>query len=136
MRSILIAILLSGIVLIGASSCATVPKEPLSTGELRLLSVSVPEKEKIKAHSPFVANIEFEADGNPEIKEACFYFSGDGPKCFNVRDVSYALQGNIRVQIYSTNAGSRLLECYVVYIRDGKVQRTNVVKTYFRTTPP
>ena len=136
MRSILLTILSGGIVLIGASSCATVPKEPLSTGELRLLSVSVPEKEKIKAHSPFVVNIEFEAEGNPEIKEACFYFSGDGPQCFNVRDESYGLERNIRLQIYSKNPGSRLLECYVVYIQDGKVQRTNVVKTYFRTAPP
>ena len=134
MSSILIPILLSGIVLLGASSCATVPV-PLSTGELRLLSVSVPEKEKIKVHFPFVVDINFEADGYPEIKEACFYFSGDGPQCFKAKDVNYGSQGPIKVQIHTKNAGSRLLECYVLYIRDGKVQRTNMVKTYFRITP-
>ncbi|MGZ3524945.1 MAG: hypothetical protein ACXU9L_09155 [Thermodesulfobacteriota bacterium] len=134
MRSILIPILLSGIVLLGVSSCATVPV-PLSTGELRLLSVSVPEKEKIKVHFPFVVDINFEADGYPEIKEACFYFSEDGPHCFKPKNVNYVSPGTISVQIYTTNAGSRLLECYVVYIRDGKVQRTNMVKAYFRTTP-
>jgi hypothetical protein len=56
-----------GAVLLGISSCATVPAKPLSTGELRLLSMSVPEKENIKVHFPFVVNINFEADGNPEI---------------------------------------------------------------------
>jgi len=55
-----------GAVLLGISSCATVPAKPLSTGELRL-SISVPEKENIKVHFPFVVNINFEADGNPEI---------------------------------------------------------------------
>ena len=36
MRSILITVLLSGVVLLIASSCATVPKEPLASGEVRL----------------------------------------------------------------------------------------------------
>ncbi len=136
MKSLWITFLLSGILLSGVFSCATVSQEPLSTGEVRLLSLVVPEKEKTKVRSPFVANIKFEADGSPEIKEACFFFSGNGPRCFNVTDANYVSPGNIRVQISTSNAGSRLLECYVVYIRDGKVHRTNTVKTYFNTTPP
>ncbi len=136
MRSSWIAFLLSGILLLGVSSCATVSKEPLPSGDVRLISVSVPEKEKIKVHFPFVVNIKFESDGGPEIKEACFSFSGDGPRCFKATDVNYGSPGNIKAQIYFSNAGSRLLECYVVYVRNGKVQRTNVVKTYFRTAPP
>ena len=36
MRSLLIIILLSGIVLVGASSCATMSKAPLASGEVRL----------------------------------------------------------------------------------------------------
>jgi len=39
MRSVLIGMLLSGIVLSMACSCATVPKEPLAPGEIRLLSM-------------------------------------------------------------------------------------------------
>ena len=130
-----ISILVCGMVLMGLYSCATVPKGPLSAGEVRLLSVSVPEKENIKPHSRFAVNIKFDADGHPEIKTACFYFSGNGPRCFNVTDVNYD-QGSIRIQVYTENTGSRLLECYVVYMQDGKAQKTNLVKTYFRTTPP
>ncbi len=135
MRYRSISILFGGIVLMIIFSCASVPKESLCTDEVRLLSVSVPEKENVKAHSPFAVNIKFEADGTPAIKTACFYFSGNGPRCFNVTDVNYG-RGDIRVKVYTENPGSRLLECYVVYIRDGKAQRTNQVKSYFRTTPP
>lgn len=136
-RSLSIFLLMMiGAVSFGISSCATVPEKPLSAGELRLLSVSVPEKEKVKVHYPFAVNIHFEADGAPEIKMACFYFSGDGPHCFKVIDVTYGSPGMIRVQAYTGKEGSRLLECYVVYVREGKAQPTNMVKTYFRDAPP
>jgi len=78
MRSILIAVLIGGVVILSISSCATVPKEPLASGELRLLSMQVPMKEDIKVNFPFMANINFEADSKPEIRTACFSFSGDG----------------------------------------------------------
>ena len=78
MRSILIAVLVGGVVILSISSCATVPKEPLASGELRLLSMQVPMKEDIKVNFPFMANINFEADSKPEIRTACFSFSGDG----------------------------------------------------------
>jgi len=124
-----------GAVLLGISSCATGPTKPLPPGELRLLSMLLPEKENIRLHLPFVVNISFEADGEPEIRAACFDFSGDGPHCFKVIDVNYGSPGTIKVQIHTKNAGSRLLECYVLYIRDGKIQPTNVVSTYFRVIP-
>jgi hypothetical protein len=41
-----------GAILIGISSCATVPAKPVASGELRLLSILVPEKEKIKVNFP------------------------------------------------------------------------------------
>jgi hypothetical protein len=135
MKSISIAFLMIGAVLLGISSCATVPTKPLAPGELRLLSMLLPEKENIRVNLPFVVNISFEADGKPEIRTACFYFSGDGPYCFKVTDVNYGSPGTIKVQIHTKNAGSRLLECYVLYIRDGKIQPTNVVSTYFRVIP-
>jgi hypothetical protein len=34
---------------------------------IQLLKISLREKENIKLHFPFVVNINFEADGNPEI---------------------------------------------------------------------
>ncbi len=135
MRSLSISFLMIGAILLGISSCATVPEKPLSAGELRLLNASVPEKEKVKVHYPFVVNINFEADDTPEIKMACFYFSGDGPHCFRVTDVSYGSPGTISVQVYSGKEGARFLECYVVYVRDGKAQPSNMVSAYFRAAP-
>jgi hypothetical protein len=121
-----------GAVLLGVASCATVPTKPLALGELRLLSILVPEKEKIKISLPFAVNISFEAEGNPEIRSACFYFASDGPHCFKVSEVDYGSPGTIKMQIHTKNPGSRLLECYVLYIRDGKIQPTNTVSTYYR----
>jgi hypothetical protein len=134
MKLILIAVLMIGAVLLGISSCATVPK-PLAPGELRLLSMHVPEDEKIKVNTPFGVIINFEADGEPEIRTACFYFSGDGPHCYKVTDVIYGSPGTIKIQIHTKDVGSSHLECYVGYIRDGKIQPTNVISTHFSIAP-
>jgi hypothetical protein len=131
MRSVSIAALMMGAVLLGISSCATVPTNPLAPGELRLLSMLVPEKQNIRVNLPFAVNIRFEAEGEPEIRAACFYFAGDGPHCFKVTDVNYGSPGTIKVQIRTKNSGSHLLEAYVLYIQDGKIQPTNAVRTYF-----
>ena len=135
MRFTSISLLMIGAILLAVSSCATVATKPLAPGELRLLSMVVPEKEKIRVNLPFVVNISFEADGQPEIRTACFYFAGDGPHCFKVTDVNYGSPGAMRLQIHTQNPGSRLLEVYVLYIRDGKIQATNVVSTYLRPIP-
>jgi hypothetical protein len=95
----------------------------------------VPEEEKIKVNIPFVVNINFEADGEPEIRSACFYFSGEGPHCFKVTDVNYGSPGTIKIQIHTKDLSSSHLECYVGYIRDGKIQPTNVISTHFRIPP-
>ena len=135
MKSISTAVLITGAALLGISSCATVSNKPLAPGELRLLSMLVPEKQNIRVNLPFVVNIRFEAAGEPEIRAACFYFAGDGPHCFKVTDVNYGLRGTIKVQIHTQNPGARLLKGYVLYIRDGKIQPTNMVSTYFRAIP-
>jgi hypothetical protein len=123
-----IGALVMGAVLLGISSCASVETQPLAPGELRLLSMAVPEWEKIGGNSPFMVHISFEADGKPEIRSACFEFSGDGPYCFKVSDMNYGSPGTIRVQIKTTNPGGHL-KGYVSYIRGGKVETTNVVST-------
>jgi hypothetical protein len=136
MKSISIPVLMIGAILLGISSCVTVPTKPLAPSELRLLSMHVPEEENIKVNIPFVVNIKFEADGEPEIRAACFYFSGDGPHCFKVTDVSYGSPGTIKIQIHTNDLGFGHLDCYVGYIRDGKIQPTNVISTHFRFRIP
>ena len=131
MRTVLIIILLGGIVLLGVSSCATVPKEPLASGEVRLLSIGVPGTVIFKETS-FPVNVFFEAVGNPQIKRTCFSESGEEPYCFDASDVSYftlATKRAFRVYLPGLNVGSHRVECYVEYIRDGETRKTNVVFT-------
>ena len=127
-RLILLTILLSGIVLLGAS-CATVSKAPLAPGELRLLSMDVVGG-GVEAYSSFAVNVFFE--GPPKIKRACFYESGEEPSCFDTSNISYLTLGAKRAfQVYlpGLSAGSHMVECYAEYIRDGETQKTNVVFT-------
>jgi len=129
MRSMLMIILLSEIVLVGASSCATMSKAPLTSGELRLLSIDVVGA-GVEANSSFAVNVFFEAAGNPKIRRACFYESGEEPSCFDVSDRSYLILGTKRAfQVYlpGINVGSHRVECYVEYVRDGETRKTNVV---------
>jgi hypothetical protein len=127
--------LISGIVILLISSCATVPTKPLAPGELRLLNLQVAERGEIRLNFPFMVYINFEAEGKPEIRTACFYFSGDGPYRSKVTDVSYGSPGTIKVQVRAKISGSHALESYVYYLRDGKVQPTNVVNCQIRVIP-
>lgn len=127
MKLKLLAVLTGGISLLLVSSCATLPKGPLASGELRLLSIYVQGRENIRANLPFIVNLNFEADGEPEVRTACFYFSDDGPYCFKVKDITYGSPGVVKVEVRTKNHGSHILEGYALYIRDGKIQPTNVV---------
>jgi hypothetical protein len=131
MRSILITILMGGIVLL-VPSCATVTTGSLGSGELRLLSMKTSERLEIKVNVPFEVNMSFEADGNPEIRTACFYWAGDGPYCFKAMDVNYGSPGTIKVKLVLTRTGFHALESYVVYTREGKGQTSNVVSANIR----
>ena len=124
MRSILTTILLGGIVLLGASSCATLSKAPLTSGEVRLLSIDVVGA-GVEANSSFAVNVFFQAAGNPKIKRACFYESGGKPSCFDLSDLSYVTLGTKRAfQVYlpGLDIGSHRVECYAEYIRDGETR--------------
>jgi hypothetical protein len=131
MRSILITMLMGGIALIG-SFCATVPTKPLAPGELRLLNMNTSERMEIKRNVPFEVKIDFEADGKPEIRTACFYWGGDGPHCFKVTDVDYGSPGTIKVKLTLIRPGFHALESYIVYTREGKGEPTNIVSTNLR----
>jgi hypothetical protein len=134
MRSTWVTVLVGGVVILLASSCATVPTEPLASGELRLLSMHA-ERGDIRVNFPFVVNINFEADSKPEIRTACFYFSGDGPYCLKVTDVNYGSPGTVKLQVRAKNSGSHALESYVLYIKDGKTQPTNIIGCQIRVIP-
>jgi hypothetical protein len=131
MRTILIIILLGGIVILGVSSCATVPTGPLASGEVRLLSIDVPGA-GVEENTFFAVNIFFEAVGNPQIKRVCFSESREKPYCFDVSSVSDFTLGSKRAfQVYlpGLSIGSHRVECYAEYIRDGETQKTNMVFT-------
>jgi hypothetical protein len=125
---LLIAFLMGGMILL-ISSCATVPAGALAPGEVRLLRIDVPHEVGIKRNMPFAVDIIFEADGKPEIRTACFYWSGDGPNCFKVLDVRYGSPGTINVEPRAKISGSYVLETYVLYIRDGKTQPTKIISS-------
>jgi hypothetical protein len=118
---------MGGVMLLG-SSCATAPT-PLAPGEVRLLRIDVPNEVGIKKSLPFTVNIVFEADGKPQIKTACFSFSGDGPYCSKVLDVDYGSPGTISAEPRATMSGMYALEVYVLYIRNGKTQPTRKIST-------
>jgi len=127
-NSLLIVVLMGGVILL-ICSCATVPPGPLAPGEVKLLRIDVPYEGSIKKNLPFKVNIIFEADGKPEIRTACFYWSGDGPNCFKVQDVSYGSPGTINVDPRAKSSGSYVLETYILYIRDGKTQLTKRISS-------
>jgi hypothetical protein len=129
MKSILIAVLMGGVVLSVVSSCATVPTGPLAPGEVRLLSIDVRRNEPITRNISYLVDIIFEAKGEPQIKRACFYWSGDGPHCFEVTNVSFGLQRAFQLYLPGLGSGLYRLECYAQYIRDGETRKTNVVST-------
>ena len=119
---------------LSAHSCATVPAEPMTPGEMRLLKIQAPTGD-IRANIVYVFDLFFEAEGRPAVKRACFYWSGDGPYCSNVKRVNYGSPGTIEVELRSNppgtyGYGTHQLECYVEYDRDGKSARTNVVGTH------
>ena len=124
MKRISTLILMSVAILLAISSCTMVGK-----GELRLIDVEVPESQRLRANVQFWVRINFEADGNPEIRRACFFWSGDGPYCVNVKDVEYGSIAYFQVPLYA-RLGSDSLQCYVQYVRDGKIQRSNAVASF------
>jgi hypothetical protein len=132
LKSLSMAFLMAGAVLLLVASCATVQTEPLASGELRLIGMEVSQREELRERLPFVVSVRFAADHNPEILKACFLWSGKGLTCSNIRDVNYGTPGVVRTQIISKGSGRYLLEAYLVYMREGKTQTTNVVGTNIR----
>jgi hypothetical protein len=132
--ALIIVSLISGVSLF-VFSCATAPTGPIAPGEVGLLKIDIPHEGSIKRSMPFVVNINFEADGKPEIRSACFNWSGDGPYCYKVADVNYGFPRTIRVEPLAKEPGSYALETYVNYVREGRTQRTKVISTQINIIP-
>ena len=146
MKLILKAVLMNIAVFLVISSCATITegleapegpslslekKGPSSRGELRLLSMDVPQTWDLSANVEYWTTINFEADSKPEIRRACFSFSGGGQSCVDVqaKDVTYGSHPYFRVPIH-VPVDSKRIDCYAEYIRDGETHRTNTVTYY------
>ena len=129
MRFILISVLMGGVILL-LSSCATVPTGPLASGEVRLLSIEVPGGGGLMGGISYGVNVVFESEDRPEVKRACFKWSGDGPYCYGVKDVNYGSPGSFTVWLRAVHSpGFYTLECYAQYTQDGVTRLTNVVDT-------
>jgi len=103
--------------------------ETPSVGDhLKLLSIDIPQTWSPSADVKYWATIKFDAGFKPEIRRACFNFSGGGQSCVDVeaKDVTY---GHFRVPIH-VPVGSKRIDCYAEYIRDGKISRTNTITYY------
>lgn len=134
MKSILTTILVCATIL-SVFSCASAPTKPLAPGEMRLLRIQVPVREDVGVNLLFEVKVTFEAEGKPEIKRACFSWSGDGPYCFKVGDITYGSPGSFSVWIRKDNLGPYLLECYAHYVLNKEMRTTNAVSTPITVTP-
>ncbi len=134
MKSNRVGLLLGLLALLLASSCATVPKEPLAPGDLRLTDVEFPEFAGIRKNLKYLAHIKFEADGRPEIPRACFYWGVYGPYCTNVMDVNYGTQ-IARIDVETPRDGIYRFKVFVYYVRDGKNVRSNMAETSVTVVP-
>ena len=142
-KSVLTTVLISIGILLVISSWATITEgqegyfnwtlgeKPPSERELRLLSMDIPQSMDLSADVEHWAAIKFEADSKPEIRRVCFNFSGDRQVCVDVeaKDIRYGSHPYVRVPIHVPE-GSKKIDCYAEYIREGKTRRTNTVTYY------
>jgi hypothetical protein len=136
-KSVLTTVLIGLGVLLVISSYATVStgwelplggETPSIGDQLKLLSIDIPLTGNPSADVKYWATIKFDAGFKPEIRRACFNFSGGGQSCVDVqaKDVT---SGYFRVPIH-VPVGSKRIDCYAEYIRDGKTSRTNTITYY------
>jgi hypothetical protein len=136
MKSLLAGFLVTLVLLFIVTSCATVPTEqtaPLGPGELRLLGVQFPEFSRIRQSVRYVANVKFESDGKVEVLRACFYWDARGPNCFGIMDVNYG-ERIIKADVATPAPGYYVMKCYVLYVKNGKTIRSNMVETTVEVT--
>ena len=139
MKLILKVVLTNIAVFLVISSFVTITEGQIPLGKdelygrvgLRLLSMDIPQSWDLSANVEYWMTINFEANPKPEIRRACFNFSGDGQSCVDVqaKDVTYGSHPYFRVPIH-VPVGTKRIDCYAEYIQDVKTQRTNTVTYY------
>jgi len=129
MKTLFHSFILGGGILIFLSSCATVPTEPPAPGEVRLLKVRFTEIGAIKMNLQYEVHLNFESAGEIEVKRACFFWSGNGPHCFPIKDIWYGIPGTIVTIVTTPEKGLHSCETYVLYVRDGRTLRSNMIST-------
>ena len=150
-----ILVLLVMVVLVGCSSWSgskqqiystnSVPLEKRSISEYPIVIISTqgpqpsPDLYEILGEVKSIVNnvtiFEKRGKGAVEMLRNEARQAGDGPHCFKVTDVSYGSPGTIKIQIHAKDPVLTHLECYVGYIRDGKIQPTNVIGTHYSISP-
>jgi hypothetical protein len=132
MKRILAFILISITFLLAIFSCTLVGK-----GELRLLDMEIYDRERLRTNVQFWVRVNFEADGQPEIRRACFYWTGDGPHCVPVpvKGIVYGSVAYFEVPL-SARFGTNSLQCYVEYLRDERIERSNAVVSGIEVVVP
>jgi len=140
MKLLLKAVLMNIAVFLVISSWATITegqqgyfnrdfmKEPSRGGELKLISMDIPQSWNLSADVEYWATIKFDAGFKPEIRRACFNFSAGTQSCVDVqaKDVTYPSHVHFRVPIHIP-VDTKRIDCYAEYIRDGETQRTNII---------
>jgi len=106
-------------------------------GELRLLNMEIYDPERLRTNVQFWVRVNFEADGQPEIRRACFYWTADGPHCVPVpvKDILYGSVAYFEVPL-SARFGTNSLQCYVEYLRDEKIERSNAIASSINVVIP
>jgi hypothetical protein len=114
--------------LVSVFSCAAAPKAPPGPGEVRLTGIDIPQNGNLSAHMEYWVSVNFEANGNPELRRVCFTFSGEGLTCTAVQanEVIYGRRAHVRVPMHAPS-GPKWLECYMEYVQEGEVRRTNQI---------
>ena len=126
MKLILMGVVLGTIVLM-VCSCASVPTEPLSPGEIRLLAMDFSDASEVRKEQRYTVDVKFDAQGAPEITRACFQWSGYGSNCMKPLDYG---NGLIKAEILAPSVpGSYSIKTYIYYVRNGKMEQSNAVTT-------
>jgi len=129
MKRALALVLIGVAILLGSSSCA------LKKGELRLLDMEILGSARLRTDVQFWVRVHFEADGQPEIRKACFYWFGDGPYCVDVKNVEYGSFAYFDVPLIP-RYGEFVLQYYVEYLRNERIEQSNAVAHSVTVTYP
>lgn len=110
---------------VGAFSLAsmTVPIQPAVAADQVILK-SLQVKTNLRAGVPYAVALPISVTGHPRIINACFYWSWEGPYCFNAR--YNKTKSQLELKLRTGNPNTYELKAYVQYdVGGGKVIQSN-----------